>query len=713
MSTRFYLQYNEAAPVSPSFGVGSPEFDWSSSSGAVRCKASPSKKTGDTPTTQGPSLVSNNTNLLYVQGVTDALPTGTAFTTSTLVKAQFQVSESATDDNIFPNLHLKVVSNDGATLRQELRTATDTTGVEFGTTLTNRAFALSDALVSGYTTVSGDRLVIGVGAASTAGVSPSASIRFGSDGTDLAGSGSETGTTFVGWVEFTNLDIFPSGIGVSATGASRKLSVGGPVNIGFDMDDRPVPIFDWQIENSTDHGDRTLTGRFPREFHWPEQGTPVVAWRGPGNALFSGELVTDPKLEDGAWSFRAEGFTRKLEQNRTRRFFRSDGFADWSDKEGDPFNGTNNDKWELSLEPGLAKWRQGTADGFSTNDQAGFEVWKDGALITRYEFEANTGGSYGAFDLQTQRATELGGSNTTITNHALTASMPATFSQTLGTPENALILRIIANTNAASGTRRVVTARKMKVYGLTNDDTFSASDVVLNVAGLVGLATDNVTTNLLPVLPLDWTEDLAGLLTYMAELTDWRWMARHDGITFGPWGRIWEGSTIAGVTPSWEPAERANVFVQPYLRLNGNLTEATATADPNPFPGEERSVYGDVLADRQTNGDLALAIATERVAWEASHRIDGQAALERVFFRGSQRSPYEVDAGDQILITDLAPALGVQRITAVTYKPDEDVTIQVGDEFNTTALLKELDEDRPRRSRAAKKKKRTKPPGMP
>ena len=479
--------------------------------------------------------------------------------------------------------------------------------------------------------------------------------------------------------------------------------------LGFTVDGVPVRAFDWQAESATDHGDRTLTGKFPRDALRAEQGAPVVIWRGPDDALWSGELVADPKVEDDWVTFRAEGHARKLEQDRTRMFYRHDGGEEWVDRDSDPHNIGNDQGYDLTQQAGKLRfvWGQGGTEAFALGNTAGFLLWKEGALITRYEVLTDTNISISNFDLVTHRLTGPSGARTAIATHSIAIGSPTARSSDISSPEDALQFAVSASAGTTPAGKRALTITQIRVYGRTKDDDFSASDVVTDVAGLAGLATANVQTNALAVLPLDWTDGLPALLSYMAELTDWMWLAKHDGIHFRPFGQVtWEAATIAGATPSWEPAERANVFVQPWRGFGGRYRESRATADPNPFPGEERTVYADELEDPQPDGTLASQIAAARVGWESTPRVSGSVDLSTVYYRGAPRSPYDVNPGDHLLMTDLD--LGAQRVTAVTYRPNGQVSVQVGEEFNTTALLKELDEDRPRRNRKAKKKKRSK-----
>jgi hypothetical protein len=110
---------------------------------------------------------------------------------------------------------VSIVSQDGNTVRATIRSKVSE-GTELATALTNRF--LSTTLSAGYTTVSGDRLVVEfsvvgtpVGAGGVQG--HNASLRFGGSGaTDLPENDTSTSTTENPWIEFvTNITFLPTG----------------------------------------------------------------------------------------------------------------------------------------------------------------------------------------------------------------------------------------------------------------------------------------------------------------------------------------------------------------------------------------------------------------------------------------------------------------------------------------------------------------------
>jgi hypothetical protein len=478
-----------------------------------------------------------------------------------------------------------------------------------------------------------------------------------------------------------------------------------PSNLDFEIDGRPVRMEGWQADAETDRGDRTLTGRLPRSVTWASQGAPVVAWRRSGDAAWSGTLVADPRIVGDELVIRAEGHANEIASKRERMFYRIDGGEKWVDSASDPHSYAQSEKYDLHSGPGALVWKYGNnADAFAIGDIAGFILWMEGALITRYSTLVTVSQNMGSWDLRTHSATGPTGTATLIGDHSL--NPPTTYAQNITTPEDALLFSVRCNTANTPGNRRRVRAGVIKVYGRTTDDTFSASDVVSDVGGNAGLDTSNVQTSSLAVLPLDWTEDHAALLDYMAELTDWRWLALHDGLHFGPYERTWEAFTDIDGTPELEPERRYNRVVVPYRSVSGALLEAVGTPATDPFPGQEIVLLVDELEDPQPDSTVADAVASTRAAYEASVRFTGRMTLSRVRYRGEARSPYDVTAGDLLSLPDLAPTVGSQRIRSVTYHPEDRATVEFGSGFNVVKALADASREQAGSRRRKKRRRR-------
>lgn len=204
MATRFYGRENAAAPLSVAVDAG-----WESS-------ASPFAARGMFTTTDGGDALgtvsgfgsSAGQDRCHRQWVSRPMAAGHIFNTGVTYKAYAQGLESAANDNIRSRLGVRIVSDDGLTVRHTVLAIADySTATEWNTALRNKAFANGDAGAGSYTTVAGDRLVVEWGHSDAAGASISASSRWGSAGSaDLGENETSTATTERPWFE-TSLNL--------------------------------------------------------------------------------------------------------------------------------------------------------------------------------------------------------------------------------------------------------------------------------------------------------------------------------------------------------------------------------------------------------------------------------------------------------------------------------------------------------------------------
>ena len=204
MATRFYFPASEAAAVSPAIDAV-----WDYTSEFVRRRLVHVK---------GSSAIGAGTQIgawtagdfaLDRQYVSDGMPAGVVFSDTDEFSIQLMCREFASSDNVTRRVGMvSIVSNDGSTVRTQLRAAFESTGSEFlSTGFRNVTFASGIAMssVAGtYVTVAGDRIVVEIGYRDNAGTSPEAQANWGENATDLP-EGDETQTTNgAGWIEFSN-----------------------------------------------------------------------------------------------------------------------------------------------------------------------------------------------------------------------------------------------------------------------------------------------------------------------------------------------------------------------------------------------------------------------------------------------------------------------------------------------------------------------------
>lgn len=209
MVTRMYFPASQAAFVTPP----SPGAEWEHNNGVSRALLKTPDASALATTAYTPDAADDLTNrdAMHRQYVSPRLK---AQTISGNVTAQFQCLEAHANNQLFITIVVKVISEDGTTVRSTLLAITRATSLEVATSLTNRTFP-STAMGS-YACTDGDRLLVEVGLAgnvttAAGGVQGhNGSIRWGcsASGGDLAVNETETGTTFRPWIEFSNTYTF-------------------------------------------------------------------------------------------------------------------------------------------------------------------------------------------------------------------------------------------------------------------------------------------------------------------------------------------------------------------------------------------------------------------------------------------------------------------------------------------------------------------------
>jgi len=697
VTTRFYFRATEAPSISPAFHTA-----WDNTSSAVRRMMYPTKLAGDTVTSTSVTGGAAGDDVCNLQLISQPLEAGIEVAGTGLSgSAATFCLESSGNDDLTPISTYQIWSLDGLTLRATPAGLITGAGGEFpfsGFPPEARSFSVDTGAAS-YITQTGDRLVVELGVHNgPAGVAPFAGTLWrGSDSAlaDVGVGGSET--TRVGWFEISGDLTFVSPLNPGGWGT---WGVGRKTRIAWTVDGQTASLVDWQADSATDWGDRTLTGSLPTSVSWAEEGAPIVGWRSTDDAMWSGTLETI-RLEDDLLKVRAYGGAEALMRNQTRMFYRIDGADRWADSETDPHSYNNSEKFDVTLGRGHVMWKVGDGDtAYAVGNQSAVVLWVEGGLITRYSIQVEPDINFANLEVETHNATGPSGSRTLEGTHSLAAigGIPTTYARTLTTPADLLSLRMIADGAFTPAARHRVKVNAIKVYGRTIDDAFSISEVVEDVAGVAGLVDAGITANTTAALPLDWNEDLPGLLSYMAELADWRWMVTHEGLVFGPFAKTWEAFTSADATTALEPERRYNRVRVPYRAVSGALRTSEGVPSVDPFP-DERVTWVEELEDPQPDSTLADAFAQAQADYFASTRLRGSLTPVRVRYRGEIRTPYDVRAGDLLSMPDLSPEIGPQRIQTVTYRPGENVTVELGAGFNVVRTLAEIERDRPRRRR--------------
>lgn len=206
MATRLYFHEAGSVGITPSVDGG-----WeSSASPFARKPLVTTAKSGDTLTTVSGFTSTAGQDRCHRQLISSPMDSGHIFNTSVTYKCYVQCLESAANDNIRSRICVRILSEDGSTVRHTVLALADlSSGAEWNTALRNKVFADGDAGSGSYTNVAGDRICVEIGHNDSAGSSISASSRWGSDAgasADLGENETDTGTTLRPWFE-TSLNI--------------------------------------------------------------------------------------------------------------------------------------------------------------------------------------------------------------------------------------------------------------------------------------------------------------------------------------------------------------------------------------------------------------------------------------------------------------------------------------------------------------------------
>lgn len=199
MARRLYFSLSEAAAVTPAFDGG-----WEDTDSAISRSLITAKSGGESLGT-GPQIAwTAGQDSLARQYVSP--PLEGAQTISGTVKCQIAAREFANGDNSTSRLGLRVVSNDGNTVRGTLLAVANygpTTEFISNVSRRNKTFADGDTLTS-VNAEDGDRIVVEVGASDAAGTTPEALMGWGAPtGTNDYGENETETTALVPWIEFS------------------------------------------------------------------------------------------------------------------------------------------------------------------------------------------------------------------------------------------------------------------------------------------------------------------------------------------------------------------------------------------------------------------------------------------------------------------------------------------------------------------------------
>jgi hypothetical protein len=208
-ATRFYLPSTNTAEITTiGFDAG-----WGNTTAADQIRLNkPGIKINSAMTDKVGTSVNTAISVLCRQYVSDPIAAQTIIGT---VKGQVRGYEGNANHDSVSAIGIRIVSNNGATVRGTLEAITYPTLLatnEYGLSIANRYTPISSTALSSVTAQSGDRIVIEIGY-HRYGTTPagSSTLNFGDNGAiDLPEDQTTTSATMEPWIEFSQDIIFPS-----------------------------------------------------------------------------------------------------------------------------------------------------------------------------------------------------------------------------------------------------------------------------------------------------------------------------------------------------------------------------------------------------------------------------------------------------------------------------------------------------------------------
>lgn len=463
------------------------------------------------------------------------------------------------------------------------------------------------------------------------------------------------------------------------------------------LDGKSLKAFDWQATADDRGGDRDANVKCAASAlpNTADQGSELVLEDSDGSYIWGGELVTRPYIHGGEAELVADGPVAQLERRADKLLYMTRDTSVFTPAENDPhnYNEAGSKHFNVDEKKGALRYFIEEAN-LDLGDIAGLVAWYPGSELSRLQYDWTINAVLNNLQLRTASAVGPSGSLTVEGDQGLGGATSGSVSQNIddGMDLVRLALRVDAG-DVDPTTRRKVIAKNLRLWGRTTNEDYSATDVLADVAGLVGWNTDGITPSPLAVLPLDWTDDQPrALMDYMADLLDWWWGI--SGKVSGAWAVSaadytdeWTVYEARNAALSQPPLHRFNRVVVPFEYVSGAPGTFEATPDDDPFPGQNYPFYAEDISDPQQTDQLAEAVATRLAPYYASERVQGNVDIISATSGGREQSPYRVRPGTLLNIPDHQPSIGAQRVVAVTYKPAKQVTLELNDEVNITSLL--------------------------
>ena len=456
------------------------------------------------------------------------------------------------------------------------------------------------------------------------------------------------------------------------------------MSISWTIDGSPVRMDEWSCDSIANGGYNQFRATAASSRLQASQGSIVTGYRTDGSVLWQGAISAEPKTHRGIAALLAEGLKVRAEKLSGPLLYRDDDISRLVSADSDPHNYNSNPDFTWSVNPGRAICLIAKDSTYAVGNQASIVGWYEGCEVSQLTYTWNNpSATIANHIIRIQSATGPSGGLTNEGFTSLSSPGPATVTKSITDGQDLIRIGLETLNAITVGENKRVTITGYQAYGRTTAATFTAAEVAADVGQLAGFDTAGVTASGDDILPLYWTDGTyADLLTYVADLMDWRWLVTADAglgvsgvasgpaLSFGPWDRTWTAALQRGVAElDLEPLAVYNQARVNFSSVSGVKRSASVTASPDPLAlAGWNNVYDYDLADPQASNTLALALADRLIDYYSQPRVRGRLTLHECRdSSGYIHSGYDVGAGELIDITDLDPAAGPQRIVGASY----------------------------------------------
>jgi hypothetical protein len=435
------------------------------------------------------------------------------------------------------------------------------------------------------------------------------------------------------------------------------------------------------------------------------QGQIVTGTRKNGKIVWKGVISQPPRIIEGRVTVKAEGWKVLVERGTDRVAFQLADATQWSRKHEAPFSvygNANGSKFSLWAKKDSLGFDQQTV-AYVNADNDGYGLYLGAAgPIGRFKFTYRNDGMNANFDIRTFGALDLGGATQIDTFAASTADSTAKNIDVTGAGNyNTLIVQLHATAGFTPGATHRCWLENVTVTNtdVGNSTTFTGGQVAADIANRLGY-TDKTTTGSTNLLPYDSTGSWTDLMDYAAMCEDYCWLVIDDptnqnpaAMYFRPYGnKTWRTSMQQIANDSLEIQPLYNRWTTNYFRPRNvpqHLTNRPSdfgitdplqgSAIPFPWPEPEQ------LDHPQRSTNLASTINQLGLTRMTKMRLQGSCTVNALFGPGV---PFDMMAGDTLIIGDFLPPVGAQRIAAINYNADGTATVTLDRYFDLEDTLR-------------------------